>query len=409
MFNVTTHTRMKVPDVLVVGGGVIGCAVALELTGQGVTVRLLERAALCSGASGANGSLVWPQAMRRGVSLAFALENFRLFPTLGEELGVDLGYRRSGGMVAIATDAQWDEMRRYVDGQQAVGLPAELLDVAETRRREPALNPEIRGAVFAPHGGALNPFRLTLGYARAARSRGAEILPGTEILELVRRGDRVIGVRTPSGEEHAGLVILAAGSWSASLAATARVRIPVVPRQGMMVVTEPAPFRLRHVLKPIKSDRDPWAFSQPWPPGSAGTPGYDPNLPPGKGMGIAQTDAGNLLIGSTSRFVGLDVAPTLDGIRYIIDHTASVVPAVRTLRVLRAWAGLRPYVPDGLPLLGPAPGVDGLVLATGHDGSGVNLAPVTAKIVASAVTGSKLDVPPELSITSFDPRRFSGG
>jgi sarcosine oxidase subunit beta len=397
---------MKLPDVLVVGGGVIGCAVASELTAHGVRVRLLERGALCSGASGANGSLVWPQSMKRSLSLAFTLENFRLFPTLGEELGVDLAYRRSGGMVAIATDAQWDEMRRYVDGQRAVGLPAELLDAAEARRREPALHPAIRGAVFAPHGGALNPFRLTLGYARAARARGAEVYPGTAILGLVRRGDRVVGVRTAAGEQHAGLVILAAGSWSTAVAATADVRIPVVPRQGMMLVTEPAPFRLRHVLKPIKSDRDPWALSQPWPPGSAGTPGYDPNLPPGKGMGIAQTEAGNLLVGSTSRFVGLDLAPTVDGIRYIVDHTASVVPAVRSLRVLRAWAGLRPYVPDGLPLLGPAPGVEGLVLATGHDGSGVNLAPVTAKIVASLVTGSKLDVAPELSITSFDPRRF---
>jgi sarcosine oxidase subunit beta len=397
---------MKPPDVLVVGGGVIGCAVASELARSGVTVRLLERAAICSGASGANGSLVWPQAMKPSVSLAFTLENFRLFPALGDELGVDLAYRRTGGLVAIATDAQWDDMRRYVDGQAAVGLPAELLDAAEARRREPALNPAIRGAVFAPYGGALNPFRLTLGYARTARARGADVVRGSEILALVRHGDRIVGVRTPAGEQHAGLVILAAGSWSTSVAATANVRIPVVPRQGMMVVTEPAPFRLRHVLKPIKADRDPWAFSQPWPPSSAGTPGYDPNLPPGKGMGIAQTEAGNLVIGSTSRFVGLDLAPTHDGIRYIVGHTASVVPAVRALRVLRAWAGLRPYVPDGLPLLGPAPGVDGLVLATGHDGSGVNLAPVTAKIVASLVTGTTPDLPPGLSTTAFAPRRF---
>lgn len=399
---------MRLPDVVVVGGGVIGCAVAFELISRGVTVRLLERAALCSGASGANGSLIWPQAMKRSLSLELTLANFRLFPTLGEEIGVDLAYRRSGGMVAIATDEQWDEMRRYVDGQQAVGLPAELLDVTEARRREPALNPAIRGAVFAPYGGSVNPFRLTLGYARAARAGGAELLPGTEILGLVRRGDRIVGVRTPAGEQHAGLVVLAAGSWSTSVAATADVRIPVVPRQGMMVVTEPAPFRLRHVLKPIKSDRDPWAFSQPWPAESPGTPGYDPNLPPGKGMGISQTEAGNLLVGSTSRFVGLDRMPTPDGIRYIVEHTASVVPAVRTLRVLRTWAGLRPYVPDGLPLLGPAPGVDGLVLATGHDGSGVNLAPVSAKIVADVVTGAKSDVAPQLSIASFDPRRFEG-
>jgi len=393
---------MAILDVLVVGGGVIGCSVASELAGRGLTVRLLERAGLCSGASGANGSLIWPQAMTRSVGLDLALANFRLFPALGEELDTDIAYRRTGGMVAVATDEQWEQMTRYVAGQAAVGLPAELLDIAEARRREPALNPALRGVVFAPYGGALNPFRLTLGFARAARARGAELVPGTEIVGLLRRGDRVVGVQTTGGEQRAGLVVLAAGSWSASLAATAGVRIPVVPRQGMMVVTEPAPFRLHHVLKPIKADHDPWAFSQPWPTEAPGKPGYDPNLPPGKGMGIAQTEAGNLLVGSTSRFVGLDLRPTLDGIRYIIEHTASVVPGVRRLRVLRTWAGLRPYTPDGLPLLGPAPGVDGLVLATGHDGSGVNLAPVSARIVADLVTGST----PEFPVESLDPRRF---
>ena len=393
---------MAVPDVLVVGGGVIGCGVAWELAGRGLRVRLVERAGLCSGASGANASLIWPQAMKRSVALELTLANFRFFPTLTEELGTDIAYRRNGGMVAIATEAQWAHMARYVADQAAVGLPAELLDVAEARRREPALSPAVLGAVFAAWGGSLNPFRLTLGYARAARARGAELVPGTEITGLVRQGDRIVGVATSGGVELAGLTVLAAGSWSAAVAATARVSIPVVPRQGMMVVTEPAPFQLHHVLKPIKADQDPWVFSQPWPPDAPGKPGYDPNLPPGKGMGIAQTEAGNLLIGSTSRFVGLDLRSTAAGIRYIVDHTASVVPQMRRLRILRAWAGLRPYTPDGLPLLGPAPGVEGLVLATGHDGSGVNLAPVTARLVADLVTGSK----PALPVEPFDPRRF---
>jgi sarcosine oxidase subunit beta len=159
------------PDVLIVGGGVIGCAVAYELAGQGMRVCLLDRGALCSGASGANGALIWPQAMKRGISLDLALANFRLFPTLGEQLGIDIEYRRSGGMVAIADDEQWGRMTEYVCVQREVGLPAELLDVAEARRREPELNPALRGVLFAPQGGTINPFRLTLGYARAARAR----------------------------------------------------------------------------------------------------------------------------------------------------------------------------------------------------------------------------------------------
>jgi glycine/D-amino acid oxidase-like deaminating enzyme len=389
-------------DVLIVGGGVIGCAVAYELAKDGLRVTLLERAGLCAGASGANGALIWPQAMHRGAALDLTLACARLFPTLGEELGADIEYRRTGGMVAIETDAQWAQMAEYVAGQPAVGLHAELLDGAEARRREPLLAPDLRGAVYAEHGGTINPFRLTLGYAHAARVRGATLVTGTEVLSLLRRGDRIAGVTTRTGDLEAETVILAGGAWSGPLAATANLRVPVTPRQGMVVVTEPAPFRLRNVLKPIKSDTDMWRFSQPWPPDAPGRPGYDPNLPPGKGMGMAQTVAGNLVIGSTSRFVGLDRAPTLAGIRYVLESANRIAPAIGQLRMLRTWAGFRPYTPDGLPLLGPAPGVNGLVLATGHDGSGIGMSPVSARLVAAAVT--KAD--PPLPLEPFDPRRF---
>jgi len=389
------------PDVLIVGGGVIGCAVAYELAGHGLRVRLLERGGLCSGASGANGALIWPQAMKRGIGLDLSLLNFHRFSTLGEELGTDIGYDRSGGMVAVTDDAQWTRMEEYVGVQREVGLPAELLDIAEARRREPALNPRLRGALYAEHGGQVNPFRLTLGYARAARARGAVLTPGLEVTQLVRRGDGVVGARTPYGDIEAGHVVLAAGSWSPTLAATAGVRIPVVPRQGMMVVTEPAPFRIRHVLKPIKADADIWQFSQPWPPDGAGKPGYDPNLPPGKGMALGQTPTGNFLMGSTSRFVGFDLAPTANGVRYMLAHALQVVPALARVRVVRTWAGLRPYTPDGLPLLGRAAGVDGLILATGHDGGGVGNGPVSAQLVCSVITKCE----PPLPLAPFDPAR----
>ena len=393
---------MTRPDVLIVGGGVIGCAVAYELAKEGLRVTLLEQAGLCAGASGANGALIWPQAMHRGVALDLTLACARLFPSLGEELGADIEYRRTGGMVAIETDAQWVQMAEYVAGQPAVGLHAELLDGAEARRREPLLAPDLRGAMFAEHGGTINPFRLTLGYAHAARGRGATLVTGTAVLSLLRRGDRIAGVRTRTGDLESELVILAGGAWSGPLAATANLRVPVTPRQGMVVVTEPAPFRLRHVLKPIKSDRDMWRFSQSWPPDAPSKPGYDPNLPPGKGMGMAQTVTGNLVIGSTSRFVGLDRAPTLAGIRYILDSARRIAPAIGQLRMLRTWAGFRPYTPEGLPLLGPAPGVDGLVLATGHDGSGIGMSPVSARLVAAVVTKGD----PPLPLEPFDPRRF---
>lgn len=393
---------MRLPDVLIVGGGVIGCGTAYELARRGLRIALLERAGLCAGASGANGALVWPQAMKSGPALDLSMASARIFSTLGDELGTDIEYERPGGIIAVDDDGRLDEITRFVAGQAQVGLPAELIDGDEARRREPCINPRLHAAVYAPLGGKVNPFRLTLGYARAARERGAELHPGVAASALVRRGSRIVGVMTDAGVREAGLVVLAAGTWSAELAATAAVALPVTPRQGMMVVTERAPFALRHVLKPIKNDADVWAFSQPWPPDAPGKPGYDPNLPPGKGMALAQTASGNVITGSTSRFVGMDVRPTAEGVQYILTNAARVVPGLARLRVLRAWAGLRPYTPDGLPLLGRAPDVEGLVLATGHDGGGIGVAPMTARLVAALVTAS----PAELPLAPFDPHRF---
>src|SRR5262249_7896861 len=145
--------RMTRPDVLIVGGGVIGCSVAYELAKEGLRVTLLERAGLCAGASGANGALIWPQSMHRGPALDLTLACWRISAARGEERGADIQSGKTGGRVAIETNAQGNQMAEYVAGQPGVGPPAELLDGAEARRREPLLAPEVRGAVYAEHGG----------------------------------------------------------------------------------------------------------------------------------------------------------------------------------------------------------------------------------------------------------------
>src|SRR5262249_40230332 len=126
-------------------------------------------------------------------------------------------------------------------------------------------------------------------------------------------------------------------------------------------------------------DRDMWRFPQPWPPDAPGKPGYDPNLPPGKGMGMAQMVAGNLVIGSTSRFVGLDRAPTLAGIRYVLESARRIAPAIGRLRMLRTWAGFPPSTPDGVPLPGPPPGVGRPGPATRPDRRGIARSPPRAR------------------------------
>jgi sarcosine oxidase subunit beta len=345
--------------------------------------------------------------MKRTLSLEMSLASYAMFPDLSETLGVDLEYRRTGGLIAADIEAHLPLLRQYLATQAEIGLPAELLDGDEARRREPALGRNVLAALYLPLGGKLNPFRLTMGFARAAQRLGASVETATPVRGFALAGGRAVGVLTDRGTIRAGAIILCAGSWSGEVARLAGLDIPVVQRQGQMVVTEIAPFRVIHCLKPIKHDRDWNLFSQAWPQdpdfGRFGAgKADDPNLPPGRGMAIQQTSAGNVVLGSTSRFVGLDLRPTAGGIQYILEHAMRILPGMGRLRIIRTWAGLRPFTPDGLPLIGPT-GLPGLLLATGHDGGGVGLGPLTGRLVAELLTTGSLSFPLE----KLTPERFA--
>jgi len=395
------------PDVLVVGGGVIGTSVLYHLAAAGVRGRLLERDSVCGAASGANAAFIWPQAMKRKLSLEMTLASFEIFPTLAEALGEDVGYQRTGGLLAADSEAQIPILQEYMSAQPGVGLPAELLDGDEARRREPALGPGVPMALYMPLGGKIDPFRLAIGFAQAARRLGATIEAFTPVRGFVVEGGRAGGVLTDRGTIRAGTVIVCAGAWSGEVTRLAGLEVPVIPRQGQMVVTEPAPFKLHHCVKPIKHDQDWELYSQARPReldyarfGAGQT--EDPNLPPGKGMAIQQSGSGAVLLGSTSRFVGFNQRPTESGIHYIVDHAMRILPGLGRLQMVRAWAGLRPFTPDGLPVIGPT-SIPGLVLATGHDGGGVGLAPVTGRLVAELVTTGRMSMPLE----KLTPERFA--
>lgn len=402
-----TSAGRSIPDILIVGGGIIGVSSLYHLARAGVRARLLERDGLGGAATGANAAFIWPQGMKRTLSLEMSLASYAMFPDLAEALGVDLEYKRTGGLIAVDSESDLPLLRQYLATQGEAGLPAELLDGDEARRREPALGRNVVAALHLPLGGKINPFRLTMGFASAAQRLGASVEVGTSVRGVALDEGRAVGVLTDRGTIRAGTIIIAAGSWSAEVARLAGVDVPVIPRQGQMAVTEVAPFRLVHCLKPIKHDRDWNLFSQAWPQDSSFSRfgparAEDPNLPPGRGMAIQQTSTGNIVLGSTSRFVGIDLRPTPGGIQYILEHAMRILPCLGRLQIIRAWAGLRPFTPDGLPLIGPTE-VPGLLLATGHDGGGLSLGPLAGRMVAELVTTGKMGFPLE----KVTPERFA--
>jgi glycine/D-amino acid oxidase-like deaminating enzyme len=374
----------RTADVVIIGGGVIGTAIAYYLTKHGIKPILLERGDICAGTSAACDKAISMQSKNPGLHLDLALESAAMFPALGEELAAELDYHRCGGMIAIQNASQLTIMEKFVARQQSHGLPVEIVDGDEARRRQPALAPTVLAATHSPADAEVSPLKLTFAFARAARRGGADLRSGVEVTGLVINGGRVEGVVTPAGVIGAGTVVNAAGAYAPFLGAVVGLEIPIKPRRGQIIVTEPMPPVVRGEIwsaRYIVAKYNPEMIR-----------GEDPEAADlGVGLAAGQTPEGTLLIGGTREFVGYDTAVTPAATAAVLRHAVSILPFLAKVHVIRTFAGLRPYTPDGLPILGPVDGLAGFIMAAGHEGDGIALAPITGKLVASYIAGAGAD------------------
>lgn len=368
-----------ITDVVVIGGGVIGSSVAYHLARRGIRATLLERGDMASGSSGACDGLVLLQSKKPGIHLRLAMESRNLFDRLMEDLPVPIEYRRSGGMVVIETTEELHAMEHYVQEQRGTGLEVALLDIAAARRMEPELSESLVGAAYSPLDGQVNPIALTHGFALGAKALGARIQTRTEVKGIRLEGGRVIGVETDHGRFAAGVVVNAAGVYAPWVGEMVGITVPIRPRRGQLLVTGAT----KPMIKGGFISARYIAAKQ------------NPELAKGKGEGIAieQTESGNLLLGSTREFVGFDRRTTVEGLRGIARRTMAVLPGLSDLNVIRSFAGLRPYTPDGLPILGPVKGVDGFIMAAGHEGDGIALSPITGELIAQFIAEGRTEIP----------------
>lgn len=362
----------KGADVVIVGGGVVGCALARELAGRGAAVIVVERAEPGAEASGAAAGLLAPQAegLPAGPLFDLALESRRLYPKWVEELaletGIDPGYRRCGILRGIFAGMaeQWDPCAWQLER----GLSVERLkgeEIAALARAR--LSEEVRQAIFFPEDGLVNNRRLTRALWVAAERRGVTFAIGRTARRLLARGGRCVGVQTEDAIIEAPQIVNAAGAWAAF---DPEFPVPVEPVRGQIVeVQSPAPD-----LSIVVESEDVYV------------------VPRGDSW----------LLGSTMEHAGYEKQVTAGAIGRLIAAAARLLPSLESASFLRAWSGLRPATPDGLPVLGRGI-LPGLFLATGHYRNGILLAPVTALALADEIAGtSSRDLAP------FSIERFSG-
>jgi sarcosine oxidase subunit beta len=328
------------------------------------------------------------QSKKPGVHLHLALESLKRFQSLKKELPVDIEFRQTGGRVIIQTPAQYQAMEKFVREQKEIGLDVCLMDSRKTLAAEPFLSPDIYGSTWSPLDARVNPINLTLGFALGAKKNHARIMTRTNVLGIDTRNDQVIGIATDQGDMAADMVINAAGAGAGRICQMVGIELPIAPRRGQIVVTQAT---------------RPMVFSCMISAGYIAAK-FDPSLAEeqGEGMSMEQTDNGNLLLGSTREFAGFCRQNTLSGIRRIISRTTVVLPALKHLQVIRTFAGLRPYTPDSLPILGPVASLAGFFMAAGHEGDGIALSPITGELMADMVLGQKTSV----SLAPFSPERF---
>jgi glycine/D-amino acid oxidase-like deaminating enzyme len=374
-----------VSDVVVVGAGIVGTAVARELAVRGVPVTLVDRGEVSSGTTGLGEGNVLAADKDTGPSSTSRVAGLAVYDELEARLGDDARIRRKGALVVHREADTWAaEPARAA----RLGVPARAGHPEELQRLEPALTGAAYGATLVPGRSAV---RRASGRARAgARGRrgggGGAHRRGGRGVDV--SGGRVRGVRTAAGRMAAGAVVLAAGAWTAPLAASAGVPLPLEPRKGQLV-------RLRRAgpaLRRPQGDRGLLSRRRPQRRARLQLSAV-----------VETTWEGDVLVGSSRERRGFDTAVDPAVSDAMIERAARLFPALRALDRLDAWAGLRPWLPGGLPAIGPSDAVPGVWLATGHEGAGVALGPVTGRLVAQLYCGE----PPVVDPAPFAPDRFA--
>jgi glycine oxidase len=369
-----------VSDVVIVGGGIVGCACAYELAKAGASVMLLEYGRTGMQATNAAAGMLAPiiEAGSPGPMLQSGVRALRAYPALAAELeaqtGIEIELRLHGILKVALDDDELTVIRRRFAWQRELGLPVEWLDAAMCRELEPRLTDRVGGGMFSASEGSVSNQLVTLAMERAAIARGATFRQRAPVVGFETKGGRVTAVRLADGETVAcDSVVIAAGARSGQIAAKLRgALLPVRPIRGQMVALGGMSAPIRHIV---------------W-----GPDGY--LVPRANGLVFA---------GATVEDVGFRRRTTKAGVHAMRSMAAGLVPQLAAAALHFEWAGLRPGSADGLPMIGPLPQWPNVIAATGHYRNGILLGPLTGALVANGITtGDWRDVPPE-----FDPARFA--
>ena len=368
-------------EVVIVGGGVIGAAVAYFLAKRGISCSLLDKGRIGGESSNAASGILssspgdsqYSRLAQRSLSLFHELT-----PIIREESGIDIEFAECGDLTLAMNENDAITLRGLANQLSAMGEDARWVDSAEIREMEPLLNPAIPGGMFAPDSCRVNNQRLADALATAARRYGAEVREGVEVIGLSVENGRVSGVLEGRGSMNAEIVVLAAGAWTGTMdrwlygdRGPSYARVPMVkPVKGVNLNVQPAHGSVSRMI------HGSW------------------------GILVPRND-GSMIVGATVEEVGFDARVTSGDVHSILGIGSVLMPSLGDAEINWSIVGLRPGSGDDLPVIGRMPGYDNVIVASGHYRNGILLSLATGEAVAELVEGSNGQ-----SLSDFDPARF---
>jgi glycine/D-amino acid oxidase-like deaminating enzyme len=378
-------TVTRSPDVLIIGGGIVGAASAYHLARRGASVTLLEANQLAYGATGRNLGYIWVHTRRPGPELELVMHLRRELEELPGVFDDDFGLRTEGGLLYVFTEEQLTTLREFVTQRQADGVDIRLIDGDEARSLAPILPETVIGASYCPLDAQMDSTRYVRAFATAATRAGARILEDTPVRALERDGSRIARVVTDGETFTPGRLVVAAGAWTPELLRQVGAEVPIhamrlqivqtTPMERMLgpVLYGPAAVKQYQIFRELRSfRREAWA--------------NEAEDRHGKALleAVCQRADGSYLLGCAMDYPGFVWDPDLAGVALVSESLPAIMPALRSAMFARAWAGVLPFTTDNLPIIDRLPGFDDVYIAAGHVfGNGAG--PTTGRLIADLI------------------------
>ncbi|KXI53108.1 FAD-dependent oxidoreductase [Bacillus tropicus] len=391
---------MRHCDVLIIGGGIIGCSIAYYTSKYGRDVTIIEKGEFVSGTSSRCDGNILAIDKDPGFDSQMSLVSQKLVTSLSEELEHSFEYRAPGSILVCESDEEMEAAQQWVNRQKEAGLPFRMLDRKDIREESPFFADDLLGGLECATDSTVNPYLLAFALLAESKKFGTKAFNHTEVKEMKRDINGSFIVETTNGTFTAKQVVNAAGVWAPKIGEMLDINIPIEPRKGHIIVAS----RQQHVgcrkvmefgylISKFGGKRKVDALTEKY----------------GVALVFEPTESQNFLIGSSREFVGFHTKINNEVIKCIANRAIRFYPKMADMMVIRSYAGLRPWTEDHLPIISRVEHIPNYFIAAGHEGDGISLAAVTGKVIEELLNEKETIIPIEpLRLSRFTERVLNG-